>query len=99
MPPRLESVPTIRDIRIDGLQELDPDFKEYTPDQGMPDIVWHLNEAQIDYLLQKTWNTALESVKEGVPPILNEGGYWKEYEHGHNGCRTAVTDHINSLGV
>jgi hypothetical protein len=49
------------------------------------------------------WNAALDAVREGVPgeEVVVKNGEINDYlgAKAHNRCRTAVTDHINSLGV
>ena len=44
-----ESVVETRKRLID---ELDLDCTEYTPDQGMPSPIWHVNDAQFDYIIE-----------------------------------------------
>lgn len=44
------------------LHTLEVDYKEYTPDQGMPPIVYELNDAQLDYLIAHTLKEAAEEI-------------------------------------
>jgi hypothetical protein len=41
----------VAELRKKLLNELELDCDHYDPDQGMPEVVWHLNDAQIDYII------------------------------------------------
>jgi hypothetical protein len=51
-----------RDARHTLLHTLEVDYKEYTPDQGMPPIVYELNDAQLDYLIAHTLKEASKEI-------------------------------------
>jgi hypothetical protein len=90
MPPRLERV--IEEKQIARHKWC------YKPDMEKT------NEKYDDLITQTAlaaWNAALEAVREGVPPEVSFHNHDYPVDHikGHNTCRTALTDHINSLGV
>lgn len=54
--------------------ELEVDYREYTPDQGMPPIIFELNDAQLDYFVEKiVTSTYLQAKQEGVTEDTSDG--------------------------
>ncbi len=109
MPPRLERVIEEREAAF-WEQNGNPDSLS-SVSQFHPDIQGQLPRV-IDEDRRATalasWTAALEAVREGVPPEQEEpkdSGYTRiegamyAGAREFNRCRTAVTDHINSLGV
>ena len=54
------------------LHELEVDTKEYTPDQGMPPIIYELNAAQLDYLIDKIEAAVREEERERCVKVTNK---------------------------
>ncbi len=63
---------TVRQIRKQVLHDLDPDFCSYTPDQGMPDTVWNLNDAQIEYIIEQSQQIARQEERKRILKIYND---------------------------
>jgi hypothetical protein len=88
-----------------ALRAIDPDFREYTPDQGMPPVVYEMNDAQIDHFAEcvarAAYQQALADVRAGVPPKIYEVPIQLKglgYTDGSNTTRNTVLEHLDLLG-
>jgi hypothetical protein len=109
MPPRLEkliaeNVPKCINSHCDNKGSLTVAGHDGEAEQEQCEYCYR-ERFPLQNLTLAAWNAALEAVREGVPPTsAPDADHTGEYNHhkydaGFNTCRTAVTDHINSLGV
>lgn len=66
--------PTPKDWRT-IFEEIDIDYTEYTPDKGMPSPIYHVNDAQMDYVCTQLLSHAQEEERARIVGRL-EGRKW-----------------------